>query len=145
MQETYKQFIDSILSSRGRFACGDEYHERHHIVPKCLGGTNDEDNLIDIFAREQFEAHRLLALENPDNAKLTYSWWMMSNMNTSNQRDYEIAAKEYEEAKKAFSIVLKERDFFSGAMKYGVTDSAIHYKAAKHFSNYFDLLVWHIL
>ena len=38
-------------------------------------------------------------------------------------------------------IVLKERDFFSGAMKYGVTDSAIHYKAAKHFSNYFDLLV----
>ena len=41
----------------------------------------------------------------------------------------------------AMFIVLKERDFFSGAMKYGVTDSAIHYKAAKHFSNYFDLLV----
>lgn len=38
-------------------------------------------------------------------------------------------------------IVFKERDFFSGAMKYGVTDSAIHYKAAKHFSQYFDLLV----
>ena len=38
-------------------------------------------------------------------------------------------------------IVFKERDFFSGAMKYGVTDSAIHYKAAKHFSQYFDLIV----
>ena len=38
-------------------------------------------------------------------------------------------------------IVFKERDFFSGEMKYGVTDAAIHYKAAKHFSQYFDLLV----
>lgn len=38
-------------------------------------------------------------------------------------------------------IVFKERDFFSGDIKYGVTDSAIHYKAAKHFSQYFDLLV----
>ena len=38
-------------------------------------------------------------------------------------------------------VVLKERDFFSGEMKWGVTDAAIHYKAAKHFSYYFDTLV----
>ena len=38
-------------------------------------------------------------------------------------------------------VVLKERDFFSGEMKFGVTDAAIHYKAAKHFSYYFDTLV----
>ena len=38
-------------------------------------------------------------------------------------------------------IVIKDRDFDTGAMKYGVTDSAIHYKAAKHFSKYFDLLI----
>ena len=45
--KTYKEFINSILESRGRFACGGEYYERHHIIPKCIGGTNDEENLID--------------------------------------------------------------------------------------------------
>lgn len=33
MALTYKQFIDNILRTRGRFNCGEEYHERHHILP----------------------------------------------------------------------------------------------------------------
>ncbi|MGN0246521.1 MAG: NUMOD3 domain-containing DNA-binding protein [Lachnospiraceae bacterium] len=105
---TYKEFIDNILNTRGRFACGDEYHERHHIVPKCMNGTNDDENLIDLFAREHFEAHRLLALENPNNKKLVYAWWNMSHMNKAKNRDYEITAEEYEEAKTAFSKIQSE-------------------------------------
>ena len=71
---------------------------------------------------------------------------LMVHINKKKEKqEYEI--KKYEIAIFVFIlalvvfIVIKERDFFSGAMKYGVTDSAIHYKAAKHFSNYFDLLV----
>lgn len=71
---TYAEFIQNILNTRGRFACGDEYHEQHHIVPRCMNGTNDEENLIDLYAREHYEAHRLLALENPENEKLVYAW-----------------------------------------------------------------------
>lgn len=100
---TYEEFISNILNTRGRFNCGDEYCEAHHIVPKCMGGTDDEDNLIDLFAREHFEAHRMLALENPDNDKLVYAWWMMSHTNKAKDRDYEITAAEYEEARIAFS------------------------------------------
>ena len=73
-ENTYEEFIQNILKTRGRFECGDEYHERHHIVPKCMGGTDEEDNLIDLFAREHFMAHKLLALENRDNDKLVYAW-----------------------------------------------------------------------
>lgn len=102
MQETYKEFIQNILDTRGRFACGDEYHERHHIVPKSCGGGNEQENLIDLYAREHYEAHRLLALENPDNVKLVRAWWMMSHMSEAHQRDYELTAEEYEEARKAF-------------------------------------------
>ena len=100
IMETYEEFINNILETRGRFACGEEYHERHHIKPKCMGGTDDKDNLIDLFAREHFEAHRLLVLENPNNAKLVYAWWMMSHMSEAHKRDYELTAEEYEEAKK---------------------------------------------
>ena len=78
MEYTYQEFIQNILNTRGRFGCGKEYHERHHIVPRCIGGTNDNNNLIDLYAREHFEAHRLLALENPNNNGLTYAWAMMS-------------------------------------------------------------------
>ncbi len=103
--ETYDEFINNILETRGRFNCGEEYHERHHIKPRCLGGDDDEDNLIDLFAREHFKAHMLLALENPNTEDLVYAWWMMSNVEDSNQERYELTAEEYEEVKKYISRI----------------------------------------
>lgn len=99
---SYEEFIQNILDTRGRFYCGDEYHERHHIIPKCMDGTNDDDNLIDLSAREHFEAHRLLALENPDNEKLVYAWWYMSVCDNNGLRKYSISADEYEQSRKCF-------------------------------------------
>lgn len=106
---SYNEFINNILDTRGRFNCGDKYHERHHIVPKCMGGTNDEENLIDLYAKEHFEAHRLLSLEHPDNQKLVNAWWMMSHIKDKNQDRYELSADEYEEVRIAFSNSMKER------------------------------------
>ena len=100
---TYEEFINNILETRGRFACGDEYHERHHIVPKCMGGGNEKENLIDLYAREHFEAHRLLALENPENDGLVYAWQMMAFAKSTGQERYELTATEYEELKKKIS------------------------------------------
>ena len=107
---TYEEFIQNILSTRGRFNCGDEYHERHHIVPKCINGTDDEENLIDLFAREHFEAHKLLALENPGNDGLIYGWTMMAFVKDNNQKRYELTAEEYEEARIALSMVASEKN-----------------------------------
>lgn len=102
---TYKDFIENIIKTRGRFACGEEYHERHHIIPRCMGGANDRDNLIDLFAREHFIAHRLLALENPDNDKLVYAWHLMSFGKNQDRATCVVTAEEYEEARKSFSII----------------------------------------
>lgn len=109
---SYESFIQNILDTRGRFACGDKYHETHHIVPRCLGGTNDEENLIDLFAREHFIAHKLLAKENPENKSLIYAWHMMSNARDSER--LEISPEEYEEARIAFieSITGENSPFF---------------------------------
>lgn len=117
---TYEEFIQNILDTRGRFACGEEYHETHHILPRCMGGTDDEENLIDLFAREHFEAHRLLALENPKIKGLVYAWWAMSNMisETTNER-YKITAEEYEEVRKAYANMCSERYLGEGNPNYG--------------------------
>lgn len=100
---TYKEFINNIIETRGRFGCGDKYYERHHITPRCCGGTDDKDNLIDLFADEHFIAHKLLALENPDNDKLIYAWWCMAHFISDNQNREEISPDEYALARKAFS------------------------------------------
>lgn len=100
---TYKEFIDNILNTRGRFNCGNEYYERHHIVPKCKNGTNDASNLIDLFAREHFIAHKLLAEENPDDEKLVYAYTLMAFFKDKHQQRYILTPEEYEEARKTYS------------------------------------------
>lgn len=121
---TYQAFIDNILQTRGRFACGNEYHERHHIVPKCLGGTNEENNLIDLFAREHFEAHRLLALENPENNGLQYAWWNMCQIQGNDGQDrYIPTAEEFEQARKICSKLSSERNFGENHPMFGLHHS----------------------
>lgn len=112
---TYREFINNILDTRGRFNCGDEYCERHHIKPRCLGGDNEEGNLIDLYAREHFIAHKLLAQENPENEELIYAWWMMAVVKGDNQERYELTPEEYEEAKKFLSEVQRVRRIGSKA------------------------------
>lgn len=96
----YNDFIQNIIDTRGRFGCGNSYHERHHIIPKSIGGSNEESNLIDLFAQEHYEAHRLLALENPSNKHIQYAWWNMAHCGGRNCQDRYILTKdEYEEAR----------------------------------------------
>lgn len=101
---TYEEFINNILETRGRFNCGDKYHERHHIVPKCVGGADDKKNLIDLYAGEHFEAHRLLALENPKNKGLVYAWWCMATANGKHTDETDrLTPEEYEEIRIMYS------------------------------------------
>ena len=37
-----------------------KYTEIHHIIPKCMGGTDDKSNLVKLTAREHYIAHKLL-------------------------------------------------------------------------------------
>lgn len=109
MANTYEEFINNILSSRGRNGIPvNEYKEKHHIVPKCCDGSNDPDNLIDLYAYEHYEAHKLLAKENPDNDKLQYAWWQMC-MCVVNGREYQVSAEDYNEAKTSCSKLMSER------------------------------------
>ena len=98
---TYNEFINDILETRGRFNCGDKYHERHHIIPRCMNGTSDSDNLIDLYAREHFIAHKLLVEENPSEDSLKYAYWMMCNC-----RDI-CTPEEYEKARESVQCLPK--------------------------------------
>lgn len=89
----YEEFINSIKESRPNIWF--EHSERHHIVPRCLGGTDDEENLIYLTYREHFIAHKLLAEENPDNRGLVYAYWRMCH----SYQDTQCTEDEYARAK----------------------------------------------
>lgn len=50
------------------------YYEEHHIVPKCLGGTNDPENLVLFTAREHFIAHWLLTKIYPNEPSIIFAF-----------------------------------------------------------------------
>lgn len=87
-QRWYNQLIER---ARTRTIVG--YVEKHHIIPKCLGGTNDVANIVKLTAREHYIGHLLLikTVEGKDKMKLSYAAWLLANSNRvkSNSRLYE--------------------------------------------------------
>ena len=55
-QHWYNQLIDRARRREHLY----EYFERHHIVPCCLGGSDDPSNIAKLTYREHFLAHWLL-------------------------------------------------------------------------------------
>lgn len=49
------------------------YCEAHHIIPKCLGGSDDKTNIILLTAREHYIAHLLLRRIYPGNYSLAFA------------------------------------------------------------------------
>lgn len=104
---TYTEFINNIISTRGQHNIPeDQYFEKHHIIPRCLGGKGDRkdaafsyrshhENCIWLYPQEHFIAHKLLAEENRDNVKLVYAWQMMFTKSSTTNRDFNILAEDY--------------------------------------------------
>lgn len=80
-----------------------EYFEKHHIIPKSLGGSNREDNLVKLTAREHFVCHWLLT-KMVSNTKHRYQMWnafsCMLYRNNPNQKRHKVNSKMFENIKK---------------------------------------------
>jgi hypothetical protein len=68
------------IIQRARTRIINDYTERHHIIPKCMGGSDEEDNIVKLTAREHFICHLLLIRMTPPEyrAKLVYAAWQLS-------------------------------------------------------------------
>lgn len=63
------------------------YSESHHIVPRCMGGSDSPDNLVRLTPEEHFVAHLLLVKMYPSEPKLVYAANMMGGHNPHNGRN----------------------------------------------------------
>ena len=101
----YQKIYDSIIE-RAKTRKIESYSEKHHIIPKCLGGANTKENIVRLTAREHFICHLLLVEIYPQNVKLKFALWAMNGKlkNKYSLSRYSPTARIYERLKKEFSI-----------------------------------------
>lgn len=73
----YEKIYNSLIE-RARTRTIGGYVERHHIIPKCMGGSDDINNIVRLTAEEHYVAHQLLCKIYPLIAPLAYSMLMMA-------------------------------------------------------------------
>ena len=75
--------------------------EKHHIIPKSLGGSNCKSNVCIVHARVHFILHRLLVkMTNTYNEykKMNYALWrMMNHQSKFHKRFYIVTSHHYEQ------------------------------------------------
>lgn len=93
-QKIYDQIIDRARNRK--LNC---YKEKHHVTPRCLGGSDNKDNLVELTAREHFICHWLLCRTYPENKKLAKAFNMMCQGKNVKQHRHIPSSRAIEEAK----------------------------------------------
>lgn len=83
------------------------YTEKHHIIPRCMGGDNNIKNLVNLTAREHFLCHMLLCEIYPKNYKLKHALFLMAiGKQKVKEKNYVIGARVYERLREEYSQML---------------------------------------
>jgi hypothetical protein len=109
-EKLYRNLIESKKQLNRKKGDGN-YYEKHHITPKCLGGTNGESNLILLTFKEHFIAHLLLIEMHKGEAKrkMRFALFQMTNKNKLqnrclNSKQYEVCKTELRKAREGFKF-----------------------------------------
>jgi len=88
-----------VTKAQTRNKSSEGYKERHHIIPRGMGGTNDATNLVDLAAREHFVCHLLLRkmVEGVNKRKAWMALQAMTMQAPWQIREYKITARLFED------------------------------------------------
>lgn len=75
------------------------YYEKHHIIPKCMNGSDDEINLVLLTAKEHYLCHKLLTYIY-SNYKIALAFFRMT---FDKQGKHKISSRDYQYAKEILS------------------------------------------
>jgi hypothetical protein len=102
----YKKIYNSIIDKRKRESF-EGYGEKHHIIPRSLGGSNRASNIVKLTAKEHYMCHLLLVKiynKGSKHHKMLHAFVMMLDCRSKNQERH-ITGKEYEMLRKKFSVL----------------------------------------
>lgn len=96
----YVKLYDDLIASRKIRNETLEYTEIHHIIPKCLGGTDGADNLVVLTFREHYLAHWLLTKIYFSNERIFWAFSLMDGR-LSPLSSRVLTSKQFERCKQA--------------------------------------------
>ncbi len=136
----YRKIYNRIIErAKKRTLTG--YKEKHHIIPKCLGGSNKKENLVALTSREHFVAHQLLVKIYPETKALVMTLMLMTGANKFHNRDnvipswaYSKFCKSMRELRLGYTFPEETKRKISATMR-GVKKSEAH-KAAMRKRKY---------
>ena len=82
LQNKYSHCYYNIIANAQSRTFVPDIVEKHHILPKSLGGTNDKSNLVALTPREHYICHLLLTkmYEGKEKQKMIYAFWAIMNL-----------------------------------------------------------------
>ena len=94
----YQKIYDQIID-RAKVRKLEGYGENHHIIPKCMGGTNKKENIVKLTAREHFICHWILTRIFPSNIKIFYAFSSMVLLENKTQQRFTPSSRTVEYVK----------------------------------------------
>lgn len=104
----YQKIYDALIGraiERQKLSIALSNFEKHHILPKCLGGGNSKSNIVKLTCEEHFIAHQLLVKIYPENKKLIFAAHAMT---ISSKKHSRVNNKEYAWLKKLKSAEMSK-------------------------------------
>lgn len=112
LQNKYTKCYYSIIDrAKSRVLAKEIYTEKHHVIPKSLGGSNEPANLVRLTAREHFVCHLLLPkmLTGINKRNMTFAIWSMLNRDHSKQRSrHKVNSHTYQKLKTQIAKAISE-------------------------------------
>jgi hypothetical protein len=108
-----KIYTELIQRAKTRTLAG--YKESHHIIPRCLGGQDTSDNVVDLTPEEHYTAHLLLIKIYPENNSLIQAASMM----TVNAKNHQRKNKLYGWLRRKHAVAMSENQTGSGNSQFG--------------------------
>jgi len=96
-------YFELINKAKGREIIAKQYYEKHHILPKCMGGNNSLENIVKLTYREHILAHWMLYRIYPTNRSLANAFHIMifGRLRKRNESAKVISLRVLQEAKEA--------------------------------------------
>jgi hypothetical protein len=113
----YQQQYGSLIEQARERDIGG-YVETHHIIPRCMGGSDDRSNLLRLRPEEHFDAHVLLTRIYPNHRGLRYAIDMMSDYGRMTRKDY---GKQQRRKAREARDARESRRFFVEVNRFGQT------------------------
>ena len=92
----------TALIERSRLRERPDVYEKHHVIPKCLGGSNEKSNIVFLTPKEHFLAHKLLVRMYPQNRGVWFALIAMGRLASFKSRIFASERLRAREMRKGF-------------------------------------------